>query len=102
MKRNKKQLEARQISADERQEAHAALTPEQRLNKLDRRLGEGIGAKSERARLAKALKALEKTIVESVTAKVEATIKATEQKVEPKMGGKKAGKKGKSPKKQEG
>lgn len=39
--------------AIERNEAWAKLTPAQQLNELDRRLGKGVGAKKQRARLAK-------------------------------------------------
>ena len=36
---------------EERNEAWAQLTPEQQLADLDRRLGKGIGAKKQRARI---------------------------------------------------
>jgi hypothetical protein len=48
--------EWRQMKAEEAQERHVAwemLTPQQQLKELDRRLGKGIGAKKQRARLAK-------------------------------------------------
>lgn len=39
--------------AIERNEAWAKLTPAQQLGELDRRLGKGVGAQKQRARLAK-------------------------------------------------
>ena len=39
--------------AKARQEKYDKLTPQQRLDKLDRKLGKGVGAKKERARLLK-------------------------------------------------
>ena len=41
----------KQKEAIERNEAWAQLTPEQQLSDLDRRLGKGIGAKKQRARI---------------------------------------------------
>ena len=41
----------KQKEAIERNEAWAQLTPEQQLADLDRRLGKGIGAKKQRARI---------------------------------------------------
>ena len=41
----------RQKEAIERNEAWAQLTPEQQIADLDRRLGKGIGAKKQRARI---------------------------------------------------
>tara|TARA_A200000159_G_scaffold164491_1_gene194316 strand:+ start:2529 stop:2729 length:201 start_codon:yes stop_codon:yes gene_type:complete len=49
MQRNRK---IRQEEAKVRNEARAALTDEQQLARLDTILGKGVGAKSERARLA--------------------------------------------------
>lgn len=43
----------RQAEAKERNEARAALTDQQQLDRLDKILGAGVGAKKERARLAK-------------------------------------------------
>ncbi|OHA07347.1 MAG: hypothetical protein A2934_00125 [Candidatus Sungbacteria bacterium RIFCSPLOWO2_01_FULL_47_10] len=43
--------EARRMRAKERELASAARTPESRIAELDRRLGVGIGARRERARL---------------------------------------------------
>lgn len=40
----------------ERQASWAKLTPTQQLNELDRRLGKGVGAKKQRAKLTKILK----------------------------------------------
>ena len=54
MQRNKK---IRQEEAKVRNEARAALTDEQQLARLDTILGKGVGAKSERARLAKRIAA---------------------------------------------
>lgn len=39
-----------------RQQAAAALTPQQRLAKLDKKLGKGVGAAKERARLQKLIR----------------------------------------------
>ena len=41
----------KQKEALERNEAWAQLTPEQQIADLDRRLGKGIGAKKQRARI---------------------------------------------------
>ena len=46
---NTKQI--KETEAIVRNEAWAKLTPEQQLADLDRRLGEGIGAKKQRARI---------------------------------------------------
>ena len=46
---NTKQI--KQTEATVRNEAWAKLTPEQQLADLDRRLGKGIGAKKQRARI---------------------------------------------------
>ena len=45
----------KQEEAVERQEAWAALKPEEQRQIIDRRLGKGVGAKKQRARLAKAI-----------------------------------------------
>lgn len=50
MQRNRS---ARQAEAKERDAARAALTDQQQLDRLDTILGVGLGAKKERARLAK-------------------------------------------------
>lgn len=44
---------ARQAEAKERNAARAALTDQQQLDRLNKILGVGVGAKKERARLAK-------------------------------------------------
>ena len=44
---------ARKIEAKERNEARALLTDQQQLQRLDKILGVGVGAKKERERLAK-------------------------------------------------
>ena len=41
----------KQKEAIERNEAWAQLTPEQQIADLDRRLGKGVGAKKQRARI---------------------------------------------------
>ena len=41
----------KQREAIERNEAWAQLTPEQQIADLDRRLGKGVGAKKQRARI---------------------------------------------------
>ena len=46
---NTKQI--KETEAKERNEAWAKLTPEQQLASLDERLGKGIGAKKQRARI---------------------------------------------------
>lgn len=51
--RNKEAQEARRIGAAERAQYYATLTPEQKIAHLDARLGKGVGAEKERARLAK-------------------------------------------------
>ena len=47
--------ERKQSEAVERQEAHDKLTPQQKLDKLDKRFGTGVGAKRERAKLKRVL-----------------------------------------------
>jgi hypothetical protein len=44
--------QARRDSAHERDTFNASLTPQGRIARLDERLGAGVGAKKERARLA--------------------------------------------------
>ena len=46
---NTKQI--KETEAKVRNEAWAKLTPEQQLSELDRRLGKGIGAKKQRAKI---------------------------------------------------
>lgn len=41
-----------QAAVDERNEYYRSLTPERKLEELDRRLGKGVGAKKERAKIA--------------------------------------------------
>lgn len=55
MRRNKTALELRKMRVDERAAYYAALTVQQKIDRLDKRLGKGIGAVKERAKLAKAL-----------------------------------------------
>lgn len=43
----------KQDEADSRQATHDSLTSDQKLAKLDKRFGKGIGAKKERERLSK-------------------------------------------------
>ena len=52
---SKKSTVERRIDAEARQEEWARLTPQQQLAELDSRLGKGIGAKKQRAKLAKAI-----------------------------------------------
>lgn len=52
----------RRIEAEGRAEVWNGLTPAQQLATLDRRLGKGLGAKKQRARIAKAA---EKAVVKS-------------------------------------
>lgn len=43
--------DAKFAAAEERNNYYRSLTPEQKLEKLDRKLGKGAGAKKERARI---------------------------------------------------
>lgn len=45
----------RRIEAEGRQAEYAKLTPAQQIALLDARLGKGLGAKKQRARIAKAI-----------------------------------------------
>lgn len=58
--RNKDTKEVRQIGAANRNAEFAALSIQQKIAHLDARLGVGVGATKQRAKLAKALKAPEK------------------------------------------
>lgn len=49
--RNKARLAVRREQAAVRQAEHAVLTPQQKLAKLDKRLGAGVGAVVERKKL---------------------------------------------------
>jgi hypothetical protein len=51
------QSAAKRSEAAERNEAWSVLTAQKQLSELDRRLGKGIGARKQRARLARAAKA---------------------------------------------
>jgi hypothetical protein len=51
--RGQKRVSERQLSADERQHHRDGLSADAQLEVLDRRLGKGIGAVKERARLSK-------------------------------------------------
>lgn len=51
MNRNKNARDRRRARAAERAAEYAALTPKQKLDRLDYRLGKGVGAFRERARL---------------------------------------------------
>ena len=46
-----KLLEEKQAEASERQKLYSKLTPQQKIADLDKRLGKGIGAKRQRAKL---------------------------------------------------
>ena len=50
-----KDKETRQAEAEVRQEDRAKRTPSEQIAKLDKKLGEGSGAKKERKRLEKLL-----------------------------------------------
>ena len=52
-KNSKERIQARREEAIKRQELRDQLTPEQQLQRLDLLLGNGVGAKRERARLLK-------------------------------------------------
>lgn len=56
VRRGREYREKRQDEAKGRNEARATLTPEQQIEALDNRLGVGVGAERERARLAKQIK----------------------------------------------
>jgi hypothetical protein len=49
--RNTRRRAKRRAAAEERQEAWAKMTPQQQLKALDGRLGKGVGAKKQRARI---------------------------------------------------
>jgi len=51
MKRHSDRVERKRKEAELRQLRYEGLTPQQKLAKLDRLLGEGIGAKKQRAKL---------------------------------------------------
>jgi hypothetical protein len=55
-----KSKDVKRQEADERQLCHDALTPRQKLNKLDRRLGKKFGAVKERAKLQSQIKKTKK------------------------------------------
>jgi len=56
MKLHKSRLHKRQSEADERNEKWASLSPREQLKVLDERLGKGVGAKRQRARIASLIK----------------------------------------------
>jgi hypothetical protein len=58
--RNAERARERQVVIDERLNHWRSLTPQQQLTELDRRLGKGIGAKKQRARIAEQLSKREK------------------------------------------
>jgi len=70
MQRNRS---ARQAEAKERDAARAELTDQQQLDRLDTILGVGIGAKKERARLAKRIVEVAKTKTSAPKKKKKAT-----------------------------
>lgn len=55
MKQNAMKAEAKQVEAAGRAEYFQSLTLQQRLDRLDARLGKGVGAVKERAKIAKAM-----------------------------------------------
>jgi hypothetical protein len=63
--RNKIRKEERRASAAERQAAHAQLSPEQKLASLDQRLGAGVGAVKERARILRQLQEGQKPVTKA-------------------------------------
>ncbi len=52
-KKSRLRVESRQKEAAAREDARSKRTAKQQLNLLDKRLGKGVGAVKERARLAK-------------------------------------------------
>ena len=50
-----KNIKQKQSEAQERQEKHNNLSIKEKIDKLDKRLGAGIGAKKEREKLSKKL-----------------------------------------------
>lgn len=54
MKRNKTRMTERREDAVKRQEIRNSLSPREQLARLDTRLGKGVGATKERARLERA------------------------------------------------
>ena len=56
MKRHHERVKQRQVEAKERDAAYARLTPKQKIDRLDQKLGKGVGAKKQRERLASQLK----------------------------------------------
>ena len=49
--KRKERIKQKREEAQIRQEEYSKLTPKQKLDRLDARLGPGVGAKKERARL---------------------------------------------------
>lgn len=76
----------KQDEAKERQAAYSALTPQQRLDGVDRRLGAGVGARRERAKLAKAIAAEGVKMVEAESLPTEKAAKPRRQKRDDKRG----------------
>ena len=85
--KNKEEKDRRQLEAAGRAEYSATLTPQQKIARLDARLGTGLGAVKERAKLAKVI---------AEAAKVKPAAKETPKAApeEQKGGGKIRGKKG--------
>jgi hypothetical protein len=54
-KRRNDRQSVRRIDAEGRQEEWDKLTPQQQLSALDGRLGKGVGAEKQRARIAKTI-----------------------------------------------
>lgn len=51
MRRGSKERAERRQNSEDRKAVSAAMTPRERLEELDLRLGKGIGARKERAKL---------------------------------------------------
>jgi hypothetical protein len=83
--RNKIRREERRVSAAARQAAHAQLTPEQKLAKLDERLGKGVGAARERTRLLDLIKNGAKPVAKA-TAEAVFGVEETKKNLETKKG----------------
>jgi len=70
-RRNTDRLELRKMSALTRAADYASLSPAEKLKLLDTRLGAGVGATKQRARLAKVIADSKKPVAKTETPKVQ-------------------------------